>query len=375
MAKILVIDDNAEFLEMIRLLLEERGGHEAILSGDGADGLAKALASPPDMAIIDVMMPTISGYEVCRELRTNPPTASIPIIILTARGQPVDRQAALDAGADDYMSKPVRMTELLDRVNDLLAKQAAEKPPAPAGTVAVMSLRGGVGVTTLAVNLAATLAQARDKGTCLVDVCPSSGHVALQLGLRPKPTWSDLVRTSVPDTEIIAAHLLQHASGLRVLASPAFPIVGQGLPRIVARRMFSVLQQQFATVVVDTPPVLSEVTMTVLEAATVVGLVITAEPCSIQTAIGTLHALKQWSAKLQIILNQVTPAPQLPTGAVERALKRPLMWTIPYDPAQARALTQGVPLAFQSPSSPLAQAARGLAQELARVARNIAVSQ
>jgi len=289
MAKILVIDDDAELLEMIRLLLEQRGGHQTVLSADGADGLAKALADPPDLAIVDVMMPGVSGYEICRQLRANPPTTSIPIIILTARGQLVDRQAALDAGADHYMAKPVMMMELLEQVNDLLAKRAAEKPPVLAGTVVLMSLRGGVGVTTLAVNLAATLAQTGGdsppvEGTeggrtaCLVDLCPSSGHVALQLGLRPEPNWSDLIQASIPDAQVIEAHLLQHASGLRVLASPVFPIVGHGLSRTVVQTTLRILQQRFAATVVDAPSVLNEVTMAVLEAATVVGLVITAEP-------------------------------------------------------------------------------------------------
>jgi len=373
MAKILVIDDNAELLEMIQLLLEQRGGHQAILSADGADGLAQALADPPDLAIVDVMMPGISGYEICRQLRANPSTAAVPIIVLTARGQLVDRQAALDAGADDYMAKPATMMELLDRIDALLTRRTAAKLPFLARTIVLLSLRGGVGVTTLAVNLAATLAQTEEGTACLVDLCPSSGHVALQLGLRPEPNWSDLARTSVLDAEVIERNLLQHTSGLRVLASPVFPIAGQGLPRTVVQTMLATLQQRFAATVVDTPSALNEGTMAALEAAPVVGLVITAESPSIQTAIGTLRALKQLSAKFQIILNQNTPGSQLPAGAIEQALKRPLMWTIPFDPAQAQALARGTPLVLHSPSSPLAQAMRGLAQELARVARATAV--
>jgi len=384
MAKILVIDDKAELLEAIRLLLERQGGHQAVLSANGADGLTKALADPPDLAIIDVMMPGISGYEVCRQLRANPPTASIPIIILTARGQPVDRQAALDAGADDYMTKPVRMEVLLERVNDLLAKRTVERAPALARTVVLLSLRGGVGVTTLAVNLAATLAHARGGTVCLVDLCPSSGHAALQLGVRPEPNWSDLIETGAPDSEGIEARLLQHASGLRVLASPILPIAGRGLSRTAAQTMLGILQQRFADIVVDAPPVLNEAMMAALEAATVVGLVITAEAPSIQMAVGTLRTLKQWadqnpSGEFQripvcIILNQIAPGSQLPTEIIERTLRRPLMGTVPFDPAQARALAQGTPLALYSPSSPLVQAVRRLAQELARVARNAVIS-
>jgi pilus assembly protein CpaE len=385
MARILVIDDNVELLETLRQILEQRGGHQTVLSADGADGLDKALADPPDMAIVDVMMPDISGYEICRQLRAHPPTASIPVIILTARGQLVDRQAALDAGADEYMVKPVPMKELLDRVDDLLSKRVAEREPAFAGTVVLLSLRGGVGVTTLAVNLAATLARTGDhsipaggteggRTACLVDLCPSSGHVALQLGLRPEPNWSDLIQAGVPDAEVIGAHLLQHASGLWVLASPVFPVVGQGLPRVVVQATLKLLRQRFAVVVVDAPSVLNEGTMAALEAATVVGLVVTAEAPSIQTTVGTLRALGQWSGKLQIILNQVTQGARLPAGAIQQTLRRPLVGTVPFDPSQARALAQGAPLALHSPTSPLVQAVQGLAQELGRSQQTLAVT-
>ncbi len=372
MAKILVIDDNVDLLETIRHILEQRGSHQTIVSANGTDGLNKALAHPPDLAIVDVMLPGISGYEVCRQMRANPATASIPLLVLTARGQLMDRQAALDAGADDYVVKPVTMDELLDRIDYLLAKRAAEKTPVLAGTVVLLGLRGGVGTTTLAVNLAAVLAQSRDGATCLVDLCPSSGHVALQLGLRPQPNWSDFIRASVPGPDEIEAHLLEHPSGLRVLAAPLFPVVGQGLSRPVMQTVLKILQQRFSVVVVDAPPVLNEMAMGILEAAKAVGLVITAEAPSIQTAIGTLRALRQWSNRVRIILNQTTPRPHLATQAIENALRRPLMGVIPFDPDQAQGLARGEPAALHRPTSPLSQAVGGLAQSLARTTRDSA---
>jgi len=361
-AEILVIDDNVDLLETVRQILTARGGHQVSVSSDAEEGLARALANPPDLAIVDVMMPRISGYEICRQLRADPRTATIPIIIFTARGQPVDRQAAMESGADDYMAKPVPMQELLDRVDDWLGKQAAEKTYVLAGTIVLLSLRGGVGVTTLAVNLATTLAQTRDGTACLVDLCPSSGHVALQLGLRPEPNWSNFFQNSVPSAEAIEAHLLKHDSGLHVLASPIFPIVGHGLtqPRVAA--ILNALRQRFTAIVVDAPSVLDGATMAALEAATVAGMVITAEAPSIQTAVGTLRALGDWE-KFRLILNQIVPAAQLSTGMIERALKRPILGAVPFDPAQAQALAQRKPLALQGPASPLAQAVRGLAEK------------
>jgi pilus assembly protein CpaE len=365
MAKILVVDDEADLLEMMRMVLEQRGGHRVALSADGPDALAKAAEDPPDLAILDVMMPGMPGYEVCRQLRANPATASIPIVILSARAQPMDRTAALDAGADDYITKPVMMGELLEKVDSMLAAHA-EASAAFAGLFGLTSLRGGVGVTTLAANLALAFAQAGEEAVCLVDFSFSSGHVALQLGLRPEPTWAGLIESAAapPDEGAVGARLLRHSSGLHVLASPFVPVVNQAVSREGVQRVLSILQQRFPVVVVDMPSTLNEAAMGVVEAATVVGLVLTAEPPSLQTTVGTLRALQQWSSKLQMIINQVTPGAQLPAEAITRPLKRTPAGIIPFDPAQARALAQGAPLIISNPDSPLAQGVLKLAETL-----------
>jgi pilus assembly protein CpaE len=142
----------------------------------------------------------------------------------------------------------------------------------------------------------------------------------------------------------------------------------------VVQTTLRLLRQRFAIVVVDVPSVLDEGTMAALEAAVVVGLVVTAEAPSIQAAVGTLRALGQWSGKFQIILNQVTQGARLPTGAIQQTLRRPLLGTVPFDPDQARALAQRAPLALHSPTSPLAQAVQGLAQELSRSQQKVAVT-
>lgn len=365
MAKILVIDDSPEILEMSRMLLENRGGHQAVLRSNGESGLESAFADPPDLVIVDVMMPDITGYEVCRRLRAHRPTSSLPILILTARGQSVDREAALEAGADAYMSKPVQMNELLTLVDDLLSERGPAAPPPAPRTIALLSLRGGVGLTTLAVNLAATI-QSRGSQTCLVDLSPSSGHVALQLGLRPQPNWSALVQAGDLEPEDVEDALLQHTSGLHILASPMLPATRETLSQITVEKVFESLQQRFDILVVDMPPLLNKSAMVALRAATTVEMVVTVEPASIQTAVGTIRALKQHAGNFQIVVNQVKPEKQLPPEALKRVLRQPIVGTTPFDPAQAEALASGNPLVLSKPNSPLARSVEMLAQELAR---------
>lgn len=119
MARILVIDDDFNLLQMVKLMLE-RVGHQVETARDGEKGIIVAGQNQPELAIIDVMMPGLSGYDVVRKLRADPLTARIPIIILTARSQPMDKQMALEAGANAFLSKPVAAQELADRVDAVL---------------------------------------------------------------------------------------------------------------------------------------------------------------------------------------------------------------------------------------------------------------
>ncbi|MFW6115575.1 MAG: AAA family ATPase [Chloroflexota bacterium] len=360
MARILVIDDDADLLRMLQLALERRGGHEAILCADGADGLAQARETPPDLAIVDVMMPGMTGYEVCRELRQDARTASIPIIVLTARGQAVDREAALEVGADAHVPKPVSMAALLELIEELLE---GEPGTGSSRTIALLSLRGGVGVTTVAVNLAATLAR-RGESVCLVDLCSASGHAALQLGLRPEPNWSDLIGSGVPDAEAVEACLLEHESGLRLLASPVVPLVKEELRAPTVEKLLQALGKRFDLLVVDTPSALSEAVMAALDNAAETGLVVAGEPASIQSTLGTIRALGEGARGLQLIVNQPTADGQLVPKSIEGVLKRRPVGMIPFDSRQARALAAGTPLALSRLNSPLAAAVERLAGKL-----------
>jgi DNA-binding response OmpR family regulator len=120
-AKILVIEDEPNMVAGLRDNFEFEG-YEVITAQDGIEGLERALEESPDLVVLDVMMPRMSGLEVCRQLRAK--RASIPIIMLTARGQEVDKVVGLELGADDYVTKPFSIRELLARVKAILRRTA-----------------------------------------------------------------------------------------------------------------------------------------------------------------------------------------------------------------------------------------------------------
>jgi DNA-binding response OmpR family regulator len=118
-AKILIVEDEPNMVAGLRDNFEYEG-YEVITAYDGEEGLRRALSDGPDLLVLDVMMPKMSGLEVCKQLKAKLP--SLPIIMLTARGQEVDKVVGLELGADDYVTKPFSIRELLARIKAVLRR-------------------------------------------------------------------------------------------------------------------------------------------------------------------------------------------------------------------------------------------------------------
>jgi DNA-binding response OmpR family regulator len=121
---VLVADDDEDILQLVSFRLE-RAGYKVVTAADGQQALAAAREHQPDLAVLDVMMPGLNGYEVTRQLRADPATAGIPVILLTARVQEADVSRGFEAGADDYLRKPFSPQELRSRVQAILARRSS----------------------------------------------------------------------------------------------------------------------------------------------------------------------------------------------------------------------------------------------------------
>ena len=131
--KILVIDDNLDTARLICIMFQKLG-YQTVAASDGEQGLQKVSEEPPDLILLDVMMPVMDGYEVARRLRYDPNTKRIPILMFTAKSQANDKAAGFDAGADDYLTKPTNPSELQAHVKALLSsfgKKGTEQIPPP----------------------------------------------------------------------------------------------------------------------------------------------------------------------------------------------------------------------------------------------------
>ena len=172
MQRILIIEDERDLAELLAFNLQQ-AGFAATLAHDGAGGLAEALAQPPDLIILDLMLPGLLGTEVCRRLRREPATAGVPVLMLTARGAEFDRVAGFEVGADDYVVKPFSVREVVLRVKALL-RRSSDSPDAgkvlQIGSLAIDTERHRVTVagdpvelTTIEYKLLLTLAERRGR--------------------------------------------------------------------------------------------------------------------------------------------------------------------------------------------------------------------
>ena len=134
-AKILIVDDEVVLAETISYNLEQ-AGYQVIVAGDGTSALEMARRELPNLIILDLMLPEMDGLEVCRQIRREPGIATTPILMLTAKGDEIDKVVGLEVGADDYVTKPFGRRELLARVRALIRR--TNRPPVPSDRKSVV---------------------------------------------------------------------------------------------------------------------------------------------------------------------------------------------------------------------------------------------
>ena len=121
MAKILLVEDNEMNQDMLTRRLERRG-YQVVLAADGEQGIAMASSERPDLILMDMSLPIVDGWDATRRIKSDPATSSIPVIALTAHAMSGDRERAMQAGCDDYDTKPIELPRLLGKVEALLGR-------------------------------------------------------------------------------------------------------------------------------------------------------------------------------------------------------------------------------------------------------------
>jgi len=119
-SKVLIVDDNPQMVELLQAYLDQMPQVVTLTAVDGQQALQIVREDPPDLVLLDIMMPRLSGFEVCRRMKADPATRQIPIIMVTALDELADIERGIELGADDYLVKPINRIELVSRVSTLL---------------------------------------------------------------------------------------------------------------------------------------------------------------------------------------------------------------------------------------------------------------
>ena len=230
--KILIIDDDLDTLRLVGLMLQ-RQGYQISAATNGQQGLDKAFEEDPDLILLDVMMPDMDGYEVTRRLRQNPSTMETPILMFTAKTQLDDKVTGFEVGANDYLTKPTHPAELQARVKTLLSRVSEKKgedgsrrDETRGYVIGVLGARGGLGVTTLAVNLGAGLHTRTKSEVIVAEMLPGQGALALDLGVTDSKGLVDLLslsKLSEITRDSVRESLIHHMSGMKLLLASDRP--------------------------------------------------------------------------------------------------------------------------------------------------------
>lgn len=230
--KILIIDDDLDTLRLVGLMLQ-RQGYDILAASNGQQGLEKANSEIPDVILLDVMMPGMDGYEVAKQLRANPDTAAIPILMFTAKSQLDDKVTGFEAGADDYLTKPTHPAELQAHVKALLSRaiivedseQEAATEAEHAHLVGVLSARGGLGVSSLTLNLSSSLEQKSGDTVIAVEMTPGSGTIGRDMGVHNLQGLVELLtlKANQLSEKKVQENLISHKTGVQLLLASDKP--------------------------------------------------------------------------------------------------------------------------------------------------------
>jgi pilus assembly protein CpaE len=339
------------------------------------------LARTARIVIVD-NTPGVSSTDIVGSIKSRPDLSSLPLLAIARSDTVEERIELLEAGADDVMATPIDGQELAARVDGLLRRaevtvQAVQmtvaKPAArPAGPrlIAFFAAKGGVGSTTLAVNIAICVAARGARTVALMDLDPWWGQVATQLDMAPRMSVAELARDMAgsDDLDTVRAYALQHPSGVSVFTSPIRPDTSTPPTPDQLERVLDALGAGYDYVVVDAGSALDERAQVVLARADRVVICVTPDIPAVRATRMLIEQLAEYEAPAErhvVVLNHIFAAEVVKTEDLRRSLQLPVDDEIPYDAVLfLKAANEGIPITISAPASAPSQAFRRLAASL-----------
>ncbi|GAP19915.1 response regulator [Leptolinea tardivitalis] len=222
--KILIVDDDLETLRLVGLILE-RGGFQIVAASNGQQALTLAHSERPNLIILDIMMPDMDGYQVMKNIRQDTAISTIPVLMFTAKAGIEDKITGYETGVDDYLTKPIHPAELVAHVKAVLSRAAskAKTVQSDCTVMGFMASRGGLGVSTLVLNLAISIYNKTQKFTAAVETIPGYGSWAWELGHSDSEGLNKIITTTPENINrnLVKNELILTTYGIHLLmASP-----------------------------------------------------------------------------------------------------------------------------------------------------------
>ena len=361
--RVLLIDDEQFYFKLIGKALKE-AEYDLEYAKSGSEGLAKVPSFEPEMLIVDLKLPEMDGFEILQRLRRDPKFSHVPVIVITSKDELSEKLKAFELGADDYVVKPFQPEELVARMGILARRgkamqivQQMEKTAsrANATVITVHSLRGGLGCSSIVVNLGLAFHKLWGKQTLLVDGILTAGQVALMLDAKPSATWENLVGVDSENLDDVVTNemMCSHKSGIRYIASPRYPIAADTFANETLKLFMDRLKSQNDFIIVDTSHDFSDMTIQMLSAANTILLVMAPEMASLRTTMSALEIYDRLGIpleKVKIVLNNNSSNPAIKQAQLEKVLKRPVDFVLPFEAgAVNRALNFGQPFILSNP--------------------------
>jgi pilus assembly protein CpaE len=384
--KVLIVDDIPETRDHLSKLLGFEADIDVVgAAASGAEAIERAVELVPDVVLMDINMPDMDGIAATELLAAKCPTAAV--VMMSVQGEADYLRRSMLAGAREFLVKPFSSDELTasirqvwTRERDKQSRLVAPVVAAPAATtesgepgsvVAVFSPKGGVGRTTIAVNLAVAAASLGGKRVALMDASFQFGDVGVLLNLNPKnKSIADLVpELEAGEADVIDPYLIAHSSGVRVLLAPASPEQAEHVGAGDVKRVVERLRAANDLVIVDCPASFNDTTLAILDEAELILTLLSLEITSIKNMRLFLEVSEQLgygANKIRLVLNRADSTLGIRVADVEHSIGRKVDHTIVSDGRSVvYALNRGVPFFLSNREAQVSQDILRLATELA----------
>ena len=376
-ARIAVIDDEAPNRSYLQLLLGS-AGYQVDAASSGNEGIALVEKERPDLVLLDLMMPETDGYTVCERIRKGPAGPSTQIVILSAMDALPSKVRALEAGADDYLVKPVENKELLARIKvtlDRAERLRRQGSQARGHLTVIVGAKGGIGTSTVAINLAALTAVGKSaEAVVLADLAVPVGTLGSMLNFQvpDRWAWQEFLNDGAASVNRLSSYLMRNPQvPLRLLPGvPRGASYKDAQPEAISRFATS-LRGVAEHIVVDLGNQPSPFAPPLMREADVILVVVEPEVICVELTGQFLERLRETgilSHRIRLVMCNPHGSLQLSRGEVSTALKSEVAATILYQRDEFSAASKRrLPIVIQQPQSPIVGQFKDVLQALAAI--------